>query len=170
MSNKASFAAEEWQVLRDTPHTVGMAVAMAGSSGLFGTVSEMFAAGKMIATTATGGNELLRALVERDELKASQEQLRTLAKTQDPTRLAEWVLNEAVTGCEKSLAILNAKGAPGDKDSYVKFLADMATNVANAATEGGFLGFGGERVSAKEREAIAAINHALNTGATGASV
>lgn len=169
MSNKASFTREEWDVLRDAPHAVGMAVAMAGSSGLFGTVSEMFSAGKLIADAATTGNELIKSLLDREELKVSQDRLKAAAKSQDPTKLADWILAIAVDQSRKAVGILGARGALGEKDAYVKFLTEMANNVANAATEGGFLGFGGERVSVKEREAIAAINNALGVAATGTS-
>ena len=37
----------------------------------------------------------------------------------------------------------------------------IAENVANAASEGGFLGFGGERVCEDEEKAIAAVRKAL---------
>lgn len=168
MSNKATFASEEWRVLRDTPHFVGMSVAMAGASGLFGTISEMFAAGKIIAETTGGSSELLRAVLERDELKESQSHLREESKSQDPRTLANWVLQEAATHCRRSMEILAAKGAPGEKETYAEFLNSMAKRVADASTEGGFLGFGGERVSAKEREALAVLRDALATGEGGA--
>jgi hypothetical protein len=38
----------------------------------------------------------------------------------------------------------------------------VAETVANAATEGGFLGFGGVRVSDKEKNFLAALAAALN--------
>lgn len=170
MSTKATFTPEEWQILRDAPHVVGMSVAMAGASGLFGTISEMFAAGKIIAdTTSTSDSELLRAILNRDELKASQDYLRAAAKSQETSKLPEWVLAEAVAHCRQAVDILNGKGAPGERETYVKFLTAMANHVAQASTEGGFLGFGGERVSAKEREALATINAALGEGNAGAA-
>ena len=41
----------------------------------------------------------------------------------------------------------------------------MAKRVAEASNEGGFLGFGGEKVSAAEREAIQAIADKLGVPA-----
>jgi len=143
---------------------VGMSVAMAGASGLFGTISEMFAAGKMIADTASSDSELLRAILDRDELKASQDNLRAAAKSQETSKLPEWVLAEAAVHCRQAVDILTKKGAHGESETYVKFLTGMANHVAEASTEGSFLGFGGERVSAKQREALAVINAALNAG------
>jgi len=49
MATKADFSASEWQVLRDAPHWVVIAVAAAGGSGLFGSLKEAIApAGAMI--------------------------------------------------------------------------------------------------------------------------
>lgn len=168
MSNKASFTSEEWATLRDTPHIVGLAVATAGSSGIFGTVAEMFSAGKFVANASNSGNELIKALIDSDELKASQDTIKNAAQAQGPATIAEWLKEQAIDESRKAVAILAVKAAPGEKDAYVKFVADMANSVANAAKEGGFLGFGGERVSEKEREILAAVNSALGVAATSA--
>jgi hypothetical protein len=46
------------------------------------------------------------------------------------------------------------EGPPAEAAGYGKFLVDVATAVAEASKEGGFLGLGGMRVSAEEKRAI----------------
>jgi hypothetical protein len=47
-----------------------------------------------------------------------------------------------------------SKSSPAEAAGYAKFLVDVATAVAEASKEGGFLGLGGTRVSAEEKHAI----------------
>ena len=61
----------------------------------------------------------------------------------------------------KAVAALKRKGTAGDLDAYRSFLVDLADRTANAAKEGSFLGFGGERVSEGERAVIARLSQAL---------
>jgi hypothetical protein len=55
---------------------------------------------------------------------------------------------------------LKAK-APAEVGAYRGWILGIADKVANAAEEGGFLGFGGVRVSEEEQKMIAAITSAL---------
>src|SRR5204862_5575650 len=51
-------------------------------------------------------------------------------------------------------------GSPAEVDAYRKMLADIAEHAANASKEGGFLGFGGVRVSDKESAFISKVRRA----------
>jgi hypothetical protein len=57
-------------------------------------------------------------------------------------------------------AIVNAK-APEQAEAYKQWLRATAQNVAEAATEGGFMGFGGEKVSDAEKKTLADIDAVL---------
>jgi hypothetical protein len=61
-------------------------------------------------------------------------------------------------------AILDAK-APEDAPAFKGWLRDISTKVADAATEGGFLGFGGEKVSDAEKATLSDISKALGVTA-----
>jgi hypothetical protein len=50
---------------------------------------------------------------------------------------------------------------PGEAASFQAALNDLATKVASAAKEGGFLGIGGKQVSAQEQQALDDIKAAL---------
>ena len=62
-----------------------------------------------------------------------------------------------------ALAALTAKGAAADADAFRTLLAGIGQKVANASTEGEFLGFGGERVSEGERQFLAQLNALVGT-------
>ena len=57
-------------------------------------------------------------------------------------------------------ALLDAK-APSDAAAYKTWLCHVANAVAEAAPEGGFLGFGGAQVSEAEKASVAQIATAL---------
>jgi hypothetical protein len=49
-----------------------------------------------------------------------------------------------------------------EASAYGDLVMAVATNVANAATEGGFLGVGGNKVTDEEQQALNAIATAIN--------
>ena len=57
-------------------------------------------------------------------------------------------------------ALIDAK-APQDAAAFKAWLRQISENVANAASEGGFLGFGGVQVSEAEKATLAEISTAL---------
>ena len=61
-------------------------------------------------------------------------------------------------------AILDAK-APQDAAAFKTWLRAISQNVAEASSEGGFLGFGGVKVSDAEKATLADISKALGTSA-----
>jgi hypothetical protein len=67
----------------------------------------------------------------------------------------------------KSLEILKqaagivSANAPGDAAAFKAWLQHISQAVAEAATEGGFLGFGGVRVSDAEKATLAHIAESL---------
>ena len=59
------------------------------------------------------------------------------------------------------MAALLANKAPADAVAYKTWLAGIAKAVAEAAPEGGFLGFGGTQVSDAEKATVGDIATAL---------
>ena len=57
--------------------------------------------------------------------------------------------------------MLTAKSSASEAAEYKQWAMSVAEKVANASTEGGFLGFGGERVTAEEKAVIEDIRNAL---------
>jgi hypothetical protein len=161
MAGKTDFTAQEWESLRDAPHFVALAVATAGASGPFGSLKEAFAPASAIVEAAKGGNELLRSICDRTELKAAQQALRASIKSKDMQALRNELQSLAAEKARAAISCLQEKGLSGDADAYRTFLVGIAERTAEAAKEGGFLGFGGEWVSKDERALLNKISEAV---------
>jgi hypothetical protein len=161
MAKKADFTTEEWGTIRDAPLLVTLSVATAGSSGPIGSLKEAFAPVHAIVEASKGSNELLRNVCDRAELKEAQQSIHASVKVTDFKSLRESLQTLAADKASQAVATLKSKGAAGDLDAYRSFVIDLADRTANAAKEGSFLGFGGERVSEGERAVIARISQAL---------
>jgi hypothetical protein len=68
--------------------------------------------------------------------------------------------DKAIAGLRQVAALLDAK-APGDAAAYKSWLQSISQHVAEAAKEGGFLGFGGVQVSDAEKATLGEISSAL---------
>jgi hypothetical protein len=159
MANQSSFTPEEWNALRETPHAVAAAVTIVGASGITGTLKEAYSIASTMMESQSSGNSLIRELSTRDQVKAASQALKDrLGTIANPT--IDTVREMALESVRSSVAILQAK-AGEDLAAYKSWLKHVATNVAESAKEGGFLGFGGERVSEKEREILAQLDVAL---------
>ena len=164
MAEKSSFTTEEWKALRDAPQLISLAVASSGASGLIGTFKEMFSSGASIVAAMKSENPLLRTIGSQPELTEAQRSLRDTAaelKGSDFAQLRDRVAARALDSLRAALDALQRKGSPEDYEAYVGFVKALARRVAEAAKEGGFLGFGGERVSEGERELLARLDGAL---------
>jgi hypothetical protein len=162
MADKTSFARDEWTLLLQSPMIAGMAITAAEPSGLWGLLQESFAGGGALAKAKAdpGANPLIRAVAEdfvtaegwsvaRDGLKA---------------RFADSKAGDIKTKCIEALrqvsALLDAK-APADAPAFKNWLGKISQHTAEAASEGGFLGFGGVPVSEAEKATLAEVSAAL---------
>jgi hypothetical protein len=160
MATKADFSATEWKTLRDAPHLVVIAVAAAGGSGLFGSLKEAIAPAGGMIEALKGSNDLLRDVCNKDEVKAAIEELKETAKAGDFQTIQANFRKGAIDQSRAAIAILQQKGVADDTKAYADFITNLADRVANAAKEGSFLGFGGERVSEPERALLAELSQA----------
>lgn len=158
MSKKNDFTGEEWQTIVKAAPMAGLAVTLASPNGPFGVMKEMFAVGLAIADTLHKGsdNELVTALIE--DLKARGTKPDRPSGMESPEK--------ARAACMQALqeldALLLRKSTPNEALAFKQWLHGIAHSVAEASNEGGFLGFGGEKVSAAERDALAAIGATLH--------
>ena len=159
MVNKTDFAPVEWRKLLESPLLAGFAISAADPSGFIGSLQEAFADARALAeakASSGGGNELIKAVVE-DLLTSSgkhdaREGVRTVIQGAELAQMKDRALAEL----KSTAAILDAK-APADAQAFKSWLA----HIAEAGTEGGFLGFGGVKVSEKEKATLAELNQAL---------
>jgi hypothetical protein len=164
MTTKTDFSSTEWEVLRDAPHLVVLAVAIAGASGFFGSIAEAMAPSGTINEALKGSNQLLREICEKEEASTSIEAIKNLAKASgDFEGIRAALRKEAIDKSGAAIEILRQKGSSEDVVAYRDFLITLGDKVANAAKEGAFLGFGGERVSEHERTLLAELAVAVGT-------
>jgi len=155
---KDNFTDEEWAKIISTPELVGFAVTMAGYSGITGTMKESYSLATMFykdKDTKIESKLVNSFLYDTDDLEKSKEtrEIRKAYVSKTMEGKASVLDDLSISEVEASLAILKDK-CPEEIDAYKDFLITMANKVANAAKEGGFLGFGGTRVSEKEAEYI----------------
>ena len=163
MAMKTDFSATEWETLRDAPHAVVLAVAAAGGSGLFGSIKEAMAPAGTLVEALKGENQLLRQICDKEEIKASIESLKDMAKSSGDFKSIQATFRKAATDKSRAgLDLLKRKGTPEDVAAFRGFLLKLGEKVANAAKEGAFLGFGGVRVSEDERAILAELAQALD--------
>jgi len=68
-------------------------------------------------------------------------------------------------GALREVARLIDSKAPGEAVGFKTWLRHIAENAAEASAEGGFMGFGGTPVSAKEKATLAELTNALGLAA-----
>ena len=66
-----------------------------------------------------------------------------------------------IDDCKEVSQLLDDKASPEEAAEYRQWALSVAEAVAKASKEGGFLGFGGTRVSEGEKQAISDIANAL---------
>ncbi len=163
MADKSSFSADEWQQLLASPMVAGMAVTAADPSGLFGLVKEGFAASSALAAARSdaGASALIKAVVADFETSEGRTAARDRLKAQFAGGEAASLKPKAIEALRNVSALLDAK-APADAATFKAWLRAIAQKVAEAAKEGGFLGFGGVQVSEAEKATLTEISTALN--------
>ena len=163
---------DELQLLAALPQAIGSAVAFAGRSGLFGTGKEMFASGQalMAGVKDYPGNELIQAIVpdpnaadkgaELDQARKTRDWAMARMKAKGITS-ADKLTAQTLQDAREAAQLLDAKVDPAQAAQYRQWALGVADKVAMAATEGGFLGFGGTRLSDDEQKVIAELRGAL---------
>ena len=168
-----NYTEEELSLLANTPHIIGAAMAFAGNSGLFGTGKEMFvnAQAVMAGIKDYPGNALILAIlpdvkgdaaVAMDKMKKVRDWGVARYKT-NGVDSAEKFQAAAVEDCKAVAVLLAAKATPQEATEYKQWAMSIAEKVAMATTEGGFLGFGGDRFSANEKQLFSQIENAMGT-------
>ena len=159
MATKADFTVDEWNQIQRAPFMAGLAVVAASPSGPFGVVKELFAVGKMLGAVKSQGtsNDLIKALVA--DIEAGAKDLSAPAELKGKT--PEQVKSYAIESLRQVAALIDKKTKPDEAQGFKQWLVSVAQKVAEAAKEGGFLGFGGTQVSEQEAATIKDLSAAL---------
>jgi hypothetical protein len=162
MTGKADYVDEEWTRLIRAPFVAGLALSIADPGGPIELAHETMATLK--AATTPPSREQLLLEVSADLTAMVNEKKNPLSgfKPDNSALAGKLILDELATTNE----ILKAKATPEEADAFRRWLLEVAQAAANAAKEGGFMGFHAVRVSEGEEKMLEQMRETL--GAKGA--
>ncbi|MFK7600750.1 hypothetical protein ACI3L1_00925 [Deinococcus sp. SM5_A1] len=164
MSLKDNFTVDEWFKVMTGPGRAGAAVVAASPSGLTGLLAEAQAIANAVRESVSKDSRTpLMEAMAADLLG----QPAARAPEQERARNVEDVKNQSLEGVRQAMWLVNAKTSAEDASAYREMLMLVAQRTAEAAKEGGFLGFGGEQVNDKERAVIEELRQLIGGQPTG---
>jgi hypothetical protein len=161
-----SFSPEDWTLIKSGPLLAGLLITLSDlRSGIFGAIKEGLAPSQAIIEAGAGSsNPVVTSVVASiKEMAAKRERLQPPISVSG--KKPEEIKAEVVAQLAKISTVLGAKVPADQAEGYKSWLVAVAGKVANAATEGGFFGFGGEKVSAAETAAINELASSLGVKA-----
>jgi hypothetical protein len=152
MTSKPDFTEEEWTRIKRAPFVAGLAITLADPGGPIEAYKETAAALKTVLGAAQSQDR--GDFVHAVALEATQD----ARGHHNP--LAGFKPKGATAGQEildelrAANAAVTEKATPEEAEAYRRWLLDAANEAAQAAKEGGFLGFHAERVSEGEQRML----------------
>ena len=160
MTSKADFTEEEWTRIKRAPFVAGMAISLADPGGPIEAVKETAATLKTVLAVAEQGGrgEFVDGVASEvaDEARQRKNPLAGFKPSKGATAGVE-ILEEL----GEVSRIVAEKGTPEDAAALRDWLLAAAQASADAAKEGGFLGFHAERVSKGEQEMLDRLGEVL---------
>jgi len=162
MATKTDFSPEEWKLLLESPMMTSMALTAAEPSGLWGMLKESFAGATDVAKAASdpGAKSLVKAVAADFTTSEGRRTARDDLKAKLAGSKAADIKAKSIETLKQVSALLDTK-APTDAAAFKGWLRQIGEDVAEAAEEGGFMGFGGVKVSEGEKATLADVSRAL---------
>jgi len=161
VTTKSDFTEDEWPRIVRAPFVAGMAISLADPGGPIEATKETMATLKS-ATNPPSREQLLAEVALEVQAMAQQKQspLRGYRPNADGSSWGEQVLEEL----REVQALVAAKAAPDEATAFGRWLVTVAQAAADAAKEGGFMGFGAQQVSEREEAMLAQVRAAVSAG------
>jgi hypothetical protein len=159
VTTKADFSDEEWERLERAPFVAGMAITFADPGGPIEVLKESMASLRAVLDSvgAEDRGELVQAVAESVDAKAKQRQNPAKGFKPKGALAGEQILDE-LRGVNE---LVGQKATPEEAADYRAWLLAAAKRVAEAAKEGGFMGFHAERVSEGEQQMLDKLGEVL---------
>ena len=157
MTDKSAFTDDEWATLVRSPMVAGMAITFADPGGPIEVLKETTAVLKFVTQDTESRDDVVGAVAR--EVRALAE------KRTNP--LGGFKVQGAMAGKEileelsRANAIVSEKATPEEAEAYRDWITECAQRAANAAKEGGFMGFKAVRVSEGEQKMLDEVASAL---------
>ncbi len=160
MTGRGDFTDEEWARLERAPLVAGMAISLADPGGPIEAVKETMASVKTIVEAAQGEGqgELVDAVAKSAAEKAQRRENPLGDFKPKGAHAGETILEElrAVN------LLVTEKATPEEAAAFRAWLLTAAQRAADAAKEGGFMGFHAERVSEGEQQMLERLGEVLS--------
>jgi hypothetical protein len=153
MTTKADFTDDEWARLKRAPFIAGLAISLADPGGPIEAFKETAAALRtVVAATDSSTRGPLVAAIAGEVAGDAQQHHNPLGdfKPGKGAAAGTQILDEL----REVNRIVTEKASPEEASAVRAWLLDAAQNAANAAKEGGFMGFHAVRVSEGEQQML----------------
>jgi hypothetical protein len=159
MATRTDFTDEEWARLKRAPFVAGMAISLADPGGPIEAFKETKATLNTVRSAEDGSRGELVGALANDVVADAQHRKNPVGgfKPSGAANAGVEILEELKAVNE----IVTEKGSPEDAEAMRQWLLDAAQEAANAAKEGGFMGFHAERVSEGEQRMLDSLRSAL---------
>lgn len=168
------YSAEELDYLGLFPLLVGRSMLLISDSGIIGTAKEAIALAGIYSEKRPDivPNALINEVTKMPEgisdvkelLINRQKKVQAIFEKNEldnPEKISQFVVKQI--GVLSELLLQKEDMSIGE--SYQKWIVEIAEKISNAASEGGFLGFGGQRVSDQEQQFLNEIKSAFGYNA-----
>lgn len=159
MTTKADFTDEEWARLERAPIVAGMAISLADPGGPIEAVKESLAAIKTVTEAQSGGQGELVDAVAKSVTEKTRQRKSPLGDFKPRGAMAGEQIVEELRSVNE---LLTQKATPEEAAAFREWLLTAAKRSAEAAKEGGFLGFKAERVSEGEQRMLDKLGEVLS--------
>ena len=159
MITKADFSEDEWATLVRSPMVAGAAITLADPGGPIEVVKETSAVLKFATSSSSEQRDDLVGELAREVRGLAEQRKNPLGDFKPRGALAG---KEIVDETARANEIVSAKASPEETDAFRAWIMECAQRAADAAKEGGFMGFHAERVSQGEKDMLAQLRSALS--------
>lgn len=157
MTSKSDFVDEEWTRIRRAPFVAGMAISIADPGGPIEVARETMASFRSASVPPTEEELLLSAAHDIQTMVRQKQNPMGDFKPKNAALAGQQVLDEL----REVNDIVTAKASPEEAAAYRRWLMAAAQAAADAAKEGGFMGFGAEQVSKGEQAMLDQLRSTL---------
>ena len=157
MTTKSDFTEEEWIRVRRAPFVAGMAISLADPGGPIELAKESAASLKSATNPPTREQLLAEIALDIQAMTQQRQNPLTDFKPTSASLAGQQILDEL----RAVIAIVSSKAGAEEIAAFKEWLLTTAQAAADAAKEGGFMGFGATQVSQGEKAMLDQVRTAL---------
>ncbi len=159
MTTKSDFTEDEWSRIVRAPFVAGMAISLADPGGPIEATKETMATLRSVANPPS--REQLLAEVALDVQYMTQHRKSPLGGYRPTAHGAPWG-EQVLEELREVQALVATKATPEEATGFAQWLVAAAQAAADAAKEGGFMGFGAQQVSEREEAMLDQVRAAVS--------